>query len=161
VDPVSAQNATRRTQGFTLIEVMITLLILAFGLMTLAFVQLQAMRQGSQGRHTGDGMAIARSYLEQAARVPWAELEAARIAGGWQDPDWDGVPDRDVSVDRPGGLAAATEHSYTVEWSVSAISGTSCVRDVQVRVQWSEEAMSSGKTHVLGTRRFNAGDTSC
>ena len=145
----------RRAQGFSLIEVMITLLILAFGLMTLAFVQLQAMRQGSQGRHTGDGTAIARSYLEQAARVPWAELEAARTAGGWQDPDWDGVPDRFVSVDRPGGLAATNEHSYSIEWSVTAIAGTSCVRDVQVRVQWSEEASSTAKTHVLGTPNRN------
>ena len=57
---MSEQRRVRSSaQGFTLVEVMITLVILAFGLLTLALVQLQAMRQGSQGRHTGDGMAIA------------------------------------------------------------------------------------------------------
>jgi prepilin-type N-terminal cleavage/methylation domain-containing protein len=151
----------RDAQGFTLVEVMITLVILAFGLMTMALVQLQAMRQGSQGRHTGDGTAIARSYLEQAARVPWSVLETARTAGGWQDPNWAGAPPRTVTVTRPDGGGNATEQTYTLSWSVTAISGTSCLRDVQVRVQWTEPRSSATKEHVLGTRRFNAGASSC
>ena len=159
---MSEREAVRGGErGFTLLEVMVTLVILAFGLLTLALVQLQAMRQGSQGRHTGDGMAIARSYVEQVTRLPWATLEAARIAGGWQTPGWGGVPTATVSVERPGGLAAATEHSYTVEWMVTAISGTNCLRDVQVRVRWDEEGQSAQKEHTLGTRRFNAGASGC
>ena len=66
-------------------------MILAFGLLTLACMQLYAMRQGSQGRHTGDGSAIARSYLEQAARLPWAALDAAVAAAAWVAPGWDGA----------------------------------------------------------------------
>ncbi|HEX5065668.1 MAG TPA: prepilin-type N-terminal cleavage/methylation domain-containing protein [Myxococcota bacterium] len=159
---MSEQRSVRSgAQGFTLVEVMVTLVILSFGLLTLALVQLQAMRQGSQGRHTGDGMAIARSYLEQASRVPWSELEAAKTAGGWQDPGWDGIPSASVLVNRPGGESDTTEHSYTVQWSVDAVSGTSCLLDVQVSVQWDEDGRSTPKTHVLGTRRFNAGASGC
>lgn len=155
------RDVRRDAQGFTLVEVMITLVILAFGLLTLALVQLQAMKQGSQGRHTGDGMAIARSYLEQAARVPWSELEAARTAGGWQTPGWADIPASTMTVAQPGGGGTAVEHSYTIRWQVTAITGTSCVRNVQVRVQWNEEGQSSPKQHILGTRRFNAGASSC
>src|SRR4030095_15529847 len=113
------------------------------------------------GRHTADGMAIARSYLEQATRVPWSELEAAKTAGGWQDPDWDGIPDASVVLNRPGGLADATEHAYTVRWSVGAISGTTCMLDIQVSVQWAEDRSTVTQTHVRGTRRFNAGASGC
>jgi prepilin-type N-terminal cleavage/methylation domain-containing protein len=154
------ESVRRRAQGFTLLEVMVTLVILAFGLLTLAFVQLQAMRQGSQGRHTGDGLTIARAYLEQAARVPWGELWAVRNAS-WVSPGWDAPPDTIVTVNRPGGLPDATEHTYTVMWNVDVISGTDCLLDVQVRVQWDEEASSVQKEHVLGTRRFNEGDDDC
>ena len=66
----------RHERGFTLVEVMITLAILGFGLLALGAMQLVAIKQGSAGRHTSDGAAIARSHLEQAARLPWATLTA-------------------------------------------------------------------------------------
>jgi prepilin-type N-terminal cleavage/methylation domain-containing protein len=153
--------APRRTEGFTLIEVMVTLGILAFGLLTLAVMQLQALRQGSQGRHTGDGSAIARSHLEQASRLPWTVLDAAEAAGTWVAPAWAGAPDTTVDVDRPGG-GSATENSYTVHWRVTDVGGPPvCLRDVEVRVTWTDPGPSAQKTHVLGTRRYNQGDASC
>jgi prepilin-type N-terminal cleavage/methylation domain-containing protein len=151
----------RAAAGFTLLEVMLTLVILAFGMLTLAIMQLQALRQGSQGRHTGDGMAIARSYLEQASRVPWSELDAAEAAGTWVAPAWAGAPAAQVTVDRPG-LADSTEHSYTILWRVTDVGGPPvCLRDVEVSVTWTEEGSSTQKTHVLGTRRYNQGDANC
>jgi prepilin-type N-terminal cleavage/methylation domain-containing protein len=152
----------RSSGGFTLIEVMLTLVILAFGMLTLAVMQLYAMRQGSQGRHTGDGATIGRSYLEQAARLPWASLTA--VAGnGWQTPGWVGLPAAAVTVDRPGGLGAATEHAYTVQWRVTNVGVLApiCLRDVEVRVTWSEEETSASKELILGTRRYNQGDDEC
>jgi prepilin-type N-terminal cleavage/methylation domain-containing protein len=156
-------RAGGRSQGFTLLEVMLTLVILAFGMLTLAVMQLHALRQGSQGRHTGDGTAIARSFLEQTSRVPWADLTAAATATGWQVPGWAGAPASTVTVDRPGGAADATEHAYTIRWRVTDVGSTApiCLRDVEVRVQWTEQGSSTLKTHVLGTRRFNAGDPNC
>jgi prepilin-type N-terminal cleavage/methylation domain-containing protein len=152
----------RAQQGFTLVEVMLSLLILGFGILTLALMQLYALRQGSQGRHTGDGTAIARSFLEQASRVPWTVLDAAALAGNWAAPGWAGAPSAQVVVDRPAGAAAATEHSYTIEWKVTNVGAgpTICLRDVEVRVSWTEDG-SAPKTHVLGTRRFNQGSPDC
>jgi prepilin-type N-terminal cleavage/methylation domain-containing protein len=153
---------TRAARGFSLLEVMLALTILAFGMLTLAVMQLQALKQGSQGRHTGDGTAIARSYLEQATRVPWTVLNAAETAGGWQVPAWAGLPDATITVDRPNGLADATEQAYTIMWSVDDVGAApACLRDIQVRVQWTEEGSANPKTHVIGTRRFNEGDPNC
>jgi prepilin-type N-terminal cleavage/methylation domain-containing protein len=162
--PVSHRNrpGSRRQGGFTLVEVMITLGVLGFGLLTLAQMQLHAMRQGSQGRHTSDAASIARSYLEQATRVPWTELTAAEAAGTWVAPGWDGAPAAQVTVRRPGAAGATVERTYTVAWRVENIGAAPvCLRDVEVRVSWAEEQMSVPKSMVVGTRRFNQGGTSC
>ena len=154
----------RGSQGFTLIEVMLALVILAFGMLTLAVMQLQSLKQGSQGKHTGDGTAIARSYLEQTNRLAWSVLTTAQTAGGWQTPgnDWPGKPATAVTVDRPAGLPAATEHNYTISWRVTNIGAAPvCLRDVEVRVRWTEDGSSTTKEHIIGTRRYNTGDPSC
>ena len=150
----------RAARGFTLIEVMITLTILAFGLLALAAMQLVALKQGSAGRHTSDGATIARSYLEQAARLPWADLTAV-AGGGWVAPGWAGAPSANVDVDLPTG-GASTEHAYTVLWRVTNVGAAPvCLRDVEVQVTWDEDGFSTPKVYAVGTRRYNQGDASC
>jgi hypothetical protein len=147
---------------------MLSLVILAFGMLALAVMQLQAMSQGSQGRHTGDGTAIARSYLEQAMRLPWDPvLDTAEAAGTWVAPgvDWTGKPLTQMSVEKPTG-GASTEHSYTIQWRVTdvppaVVGDPVCLRDIEVMVTWTEEGSSVAKTHILGTRRFNQGASDC
>ena len=161
------RTRARASGGFTLLEAMIALAVLATGLMTLAVMQLQALSQGSAGRHTADAAAVARTYLEQMQRVPWTELDTAQAAGDWTDPSWAGAPASvDVALEIPGGGGASSvEHSYGVQWRVTnvVVSGTPnpCLRNVQVRVSWSEEDRSTPKTLDLATRRYNWGGPSC
>jgi prepilin-type N-terminal cleavage/methylation domain-containing protein len=152
-------DAPRAAQGFTLVEVMITLVILGFGILTLALMQLYSIRQGSQGRHTGDSSAIARSYLEQTSRLPWSTLTGA-VGTAWVNPGWASLPGTATLVNSPSG--GATEHSYTIQWRVTNLDGPPvCLRDVEVRVRWSEENRSSQKEQIIGTRRYNEGDSNC
>lgn len=157
-----ADANSRRTAaaGFSLIEVMVAMAILGFGLLTLAAMQLNALTQGSAGRHTGDASAAARSYLEQVHRLPWATLTAARDNGPWTNVFWPNTTDTvNVSVDVPGGGAAATEHTYTLAWNVTDINA--CLRNVEIRVSWNEEGRSAPKTLTLATRRYNWGSSGC
>lgn len=156
-------NRRRRSGGFTLIEVFIALGVLAFGLLTLAIMQLQAISQGSKGRHTNDAASYARSYLEQVHRVPWTVLDAAQVIGTWTNPNWVGAAaTANTNVDVVGGGGSATEHSYGVQWRVTDIGAAPvCLRDVEVRVTWQEEDMSNAKSMVLATRRYNWGDPNC
>jgi prepilin-type N-terminal cleavage/methylation domain-containing protein len=155
-----SRHTRRAARGFTLVEVMITLVILAFGLLALGAMQLVALKQGSAGRHTGDGASIARSHLEQAVRLPWATLTAA-AGGGWIAPGWAGAPSANVNVNLPSG-GASTEHAYTVLWRVTNIGvAPICLRDIEVRVTWQEEGFPAPKAHEVGTRRYNQGDASC
>lgn len=157
-----AASARDLRRGFTLLEVMVTLGVISFGLVTLAYMQLYAMRQGSQGRHTHDAGAIARSFLEQAVRLPWADLDAAAVAADWVAPGWAGAPAASVTVDMPDGGGAATERTYNVTWRVTDVGAAPvCLRDVEVRVAWNEEESTAPKATVIGTRRYNRGDAGC
>ena len=164
--PHRTARANRCAGGFTLIEAMIAMTVLAFGLLTLAAMQLHAFRQGSAGRHTQDAATTAGAYLEQVHRIPWTELDTAQGIGTWTDPSWAGAAatvNRTVNV--PDGGSTTTEHSYDVQWAVSDVivggNPDPCLRDVSVRVSWTERDRPTPKTLELKTRRFNWGDASC
>ena len=145
---------------------MIAMGILAFGLFTLAVMQLEAISQGAAGRHSQDAAAIARTQLEQIQRVPWSEVTDAQAVGTWTPTDWPGASGSvDAEVDDAGGARAVT-NTYTVDWLVSNVldgggNPRPCIRDVEVRVTWPEEGMSSNKALSLVTRRYNWGGASC
>lgn len=152
-----------RQSGFTLLEVMIALVVMGFGLLTLATMQIHALKQGSQGRHTGDASAVARSYLEQAQRVTWADLDAAVAAAGETNVFWANQGNQILTgVDRPDGGAQAVEETYNVTWIVSDIAGSAgCLRDIEVFVRWQEIDMPVPKMMRLATRRYNWGAPGC
>lgn len=152
-------HISRHAGGYSLIEVMIALVVLAFGLLTLATMQIHALKQGSAGRHTGDASAVARSYLEQMARVDWAVLTTALNAGPNTNLFWADVTDRvDNMVLAPDGSNAA-EQSYDVRWTVTDV--TSCLRDIEITVLWNEENVPGQKTMRVATRRYNWGAAGC
>lgn len=157
------RHAPERRAGFTLIEVTVALGVLAFGLLTLAVMQLQALNQGSRGRHTSFAAAVGRSALEQVHRVPWTVLDTTQALGGFQPPNWSNAqPTVSALVDMPDAGGQVTEHSYSVDWRVTDIGAAPvCLRDVEVRVRWSEEGAAAQKTLTLATRRYNWGNAGC
>jgi len=88
--------------GFSLLEVVIAIGILSFGMLGLALMQLYSLSQSSMGRHTGDAASIGRSYVEQMHRLPWATLTAVSGAG-WQVPVWAAAQATTVRVNGPQG----------------------------------------------------------
>lgn len=158
---IETARTTRSQGGFTLLEVIVAIGILGFGLLTLAVMQLEALSQGAAGKHSSDAASVGRSYLEQVHRVPWTDLDNAQGLG-FTAPNWAGAPAAvTVTVAMPGGAGDSIEHSYDVLWRVSDIAGTTCLRDVEVQVSWSEEDVSTAKTLQLASRRYNYGDPSC
>ncbi|MCG8589603.1 MAG: prepilin-type N-terminal cleavage/methylation domain-containing protein, partial [Proteobacteria bacterium] len=70
-----------RRHGFSLIEVMAALGILAFGLLTLAIMQIYALRDGAKGRHFATAAMIARTQIEEVQRAPFSTVAATGWAG--------------------------------------------------------------------------------
>ncbi len=157
-------RATRAEQGragFTLLEVMIAMAILSFGILSMTLMQLTALRQGTAGRHTTDAAAVGRTYLEQVHRLPWTTLTAIQNTG-WATPAWAGVRSSvDTAVNTPQG-ATQIENTYTVEWQVQTIVTATCMLDVEMKVSWTEQGeIGQTKSFSLATRRYNWGGASC
>ncbi len=139
-----------RSEGFTLLEIVITLGILAIGLLGLAVMQLEAMRGGYTGRHTTEGDAIARTQVEQAERQPWATLSPT---GGWVAPPW--LPAGTVTHQVKDSATTFDEMVYTVRWRTTDLLAGS-TRAVDVQVTWNEPRRPN-RTIVISTVRPNLG----
>jgi len=56
--------------GFTLLEVMIAMSILAVGLMSIAVAQLTAIKMSSRSKHLQDAMLLAREQMDTMEAIP-------------------------------------------------------------------------------------------
>jgi type IV pilus assembly protein PilV len=133
----------RTTGGFTLIEVMITIGILTFGLVALAAMQIQALHGSDRGRHATHAAAIAENKMEQLQQDPWASIG---VTGGFvADP----VEQNAVKLDG----ATINEITYNVSHQITDIQAT-FTRAIDVQVSWTEE---SGETRsvTLSSIRYN------
>jgi len=140
--PASRRDAPR---GFTLLEVVIALGILAFGLLGLAALQIQALGQGREGRHVSRAAAIAQDRMEDFQRL---DFDGAVMAptGGWQLV-------RTVNEDVNAGAGVQTEMTYQVEERIEDLVVGS-TKSVDVRVTW-DEPNRPGRQIVVSSVRFD------
>src|SRR5690606_13508883 len=75
----------RAAAGFTLIEVMIALGMLAAGLLTVAVAQLYAMQGGTSGRHASEAATVAHSWIENLQRRSFDDPELEETGGLWTE----------------------------------------------------------------------------
>lgn len=139
-----------RREGFSLIEIMIAMSVLGFGLLGMLLMQAQAMDSSSQGREGSAALASARNVFEQMPRVPFSALPADDT---WKTPAW---------IQNPGLLPAdpplangvfpervtdgsGTDHFqqlYRVWYRVNpdpSPAPDARVREVEVEVIWAED----------------------
>ncbi len=132
-----------RADGFTLLEVMIALAILGFGLLTMALLQLTAMNGGRAGRHATQAAVVARDQMETFQRVAWADASLVATAG-WTAP---------VTVNNVPDGGPGTEQSYAVTWRITNVD-PSWIKNVDVRVTWNEPSFP-GRTLTISSTRYN------
>jgi prepilin-type N-terminal cleavage/methylation domain-containing protein len=132
--------------GFTLLEVMVALGILAVGLLAVAAAELYAMRGGTSGRHTSDAAAIAHSQIDSFERYSWTDA-SMNATGGWTPAGGQVVQDQ-VQADP----AAVVEMSYRVQWRITDLSAS--LKAIDVRVTW-DEPNRPNRTVTISTVRHD------
>lgn len=97
-------NKINNSNGFTLIEVMITTFILAVGILGMSLMQMRALNASSSAFSRSSASTIAESFLEELKRLPF------------DDSNLDGVANADLNAGAAvGGGApnpAAAAHQY-------------------------------------------------
>ena len=137
--------ATRTRGGFTLIEVMLALTIMAIGVLSLGALQLMTMEYGNRGKHASQASAIAQSRVEQLQRVTWTDLSIQPTAG------WSGPVQVNAQVQDGAGTVVAQSFDVFVRISNASAGLT---RNLDVRVDW-DEPTRPGRSFALSTLRFN------
>ena len=141
--PSPERRRDRRRRGVTLIELMVALVVLAFGLLTVAAAQIHALRGSNAGRHQTAAAAIAQSQMEQLQRISWND--PALAPGGWTAP----VAVNQV-VEAPVNMI---EQTYNLQWRVTnLVAGQR--RSIDVRVTWNDPNRPN-RAYSLSSVRYN------
>ncbi|PYQ04470.1 MAG: hypothetical protein DMF82_10555 [Acidobacteria bacterium] len=77
--PAGAQPASRSQAGFTLVEALVAIVILVFGLIAITNLMLVAASSNSVANQATAAATIAAQRLEQLKAIPWGD---ARLAAG-------------------------------------------------------------------------------
>lgn len=143
-----SRTARRARSGFTMIEMMLAMVILAGGLLAMLSVQVQALKQGRYGRHTSEAMQIARDQMERLMRLPWDDA-------GVQPTNWTAPAPIDLTVQNEGG--AVTQQSFNVSWRIQAAAFEPNARTLDIDVTWTENDANAGfeRRYVLSSIKNN------
>jgi len=117
-----AMKLSMRSKGFSLIEVVIALFILAICLLALAGLMVTTTRNSSFGGHMTEAATVAQDKLEQLRAAPWVSV----LAGA------------DTQV-------GATGISYARSWTVTA-NPNGDQRWVTVTISWTDPTAKSNHT---------------
>jgi len=138
-----AARVSRATGGFTILEVMIVIVILTFGLLSLAAMQIHAMQGSDRGRHATNAAAIAENKMELIQQDAWASIPGT---GGFvADP----VEQNNIQLNGSNSI----ERAYNVSYQITDLQAT-FTRSVDVQVSWTEK---NGETRsiTLSSVRYN------
>jgi prepilin-type N-terminal cleavage/methylation domain-containing protein len=137
------QTANRR--GFTILEVMIVIGVLAFGLLSLSSMQLHAMRGGNAGRHATRAAALAESEMEFLQFASWTSGEIDPTTG------WTTPTQRQTDVQVDGGTGV--EQIYFMSKRITNLAPT-FTRAIDVEMSWTEPG-GKVRSVILSSIRFN------
>ena len=134
MDQLSRRSARprRRTagrEGFTLLEVVIAMGVLAVGLLGVAAAQIHAMHGGRSGRHETDAAQFAHTRIEQFQRMNFTELVAT---AGFVP-----VPAQQLQTTVQSNPVNQVEENYTIQWRITDVT-PNALKSIDVRVNWNE-----------------------
>lgn len=136
-----SQRNEQGSRGFTLIETTVSLMILGFGLIAVAAMQIQAMDYAGRGRHQTQAAIFAQRQIEVLQRIPWASIAPT----AWTTP----VSRNHIVNDG----ANRTEHTYALSWRITNLT-PDLTRSIDVRVNW-DEAGRPGREYAISSVRYN------
>ncbi|MBJ19941.1 MAG: hypothetical protein CL933_11040 [Deltaproteobacteria bacterium] len=121
----SNSRAGRRLRGMSLVEIMVAMVVLSFGLLGVAALQVRAITEGSSGQHLSSAGSIARNRVEELNRVAWDATELNNSGGAWS------------AATNIAALDQTYARSERVAWDAATVPLVT-LKTVEVRVTWDD-----------------------
>jgi type IV pilus assembly protein PilV len=140
----SASKGARRTTGMTLVEIMVSLVVLAFGLLGVAALQVRAITESSGGQHLSTASALARNRVEELSRIDWDAVVLNDSGGNW-------------SADTVLPMADETFNRAERITDNEATAADTTVKAIEVRITWTDTKRQN-RSVVLSSARLREVD---
>jgi type IV pilus assembly protein PilV len=152
---VGLKMSSHKNEGFTILEVLIAITILAFGLLAIATMQTSSIKGNSLAIGITEGITLAQDKAEELTRLAYDDgLLADRTDDGGdttnQDANQNGIDEDNegtviddilnFGLDQTGGAADWTENvgRYDIYWNVALNQPINNVKTIRVIVLWSD-----------------------
>ena len=133
-----------RRRGFSLVEVMVALGILAVGILAATAGQVAAIKLSNASRANGLALSLAEQQMEEFQSTTIADL-LAEIAA----PDYPNDPDNPITLDPGGGTVMPFQRSWLIEPD-TPVAG---VARITVNVLWQD---ATGNTRTARVQSLKA-----
>ncbi len=132
--------ANRSQAGFTILEVLVAVSILAVGLLAVASMQGSAMNANNTAGAITGAVALATDRVEKLAALPLDSVQLQDLdgdgLGGLSDTGFDNNPATTPDADSAELNIASGLHSYDIYWNVAENEPKQGNRKIQVIVTW-------------------------
>jgi len=145
---------SRQSKGFTLIEVMIALVVLAVGLLALGAMQIVSIRANAFSSEMTYATMLAQSRLEELKNVPFTDTKLQPTAAPF------GSPSHPLAAEEGDPWYEAQDsqgYKYTIAHWVEDNTPATDMRTITLRINWMGAPAGSATedTEVLFTTRFS------
>jgi prepilin-type N-terminal cleavage/methylation domain-containing protein len=132
----------KKQEGFTLIEILIAIAILAFGLLAVATMQVRAIKTNAIASGISQGLTLGQAKVEELMNLSYSDLSDTDFDGTGQDLDDDGVDDDDDNFgldDTAGADGSEAKGRYTIYWNIAVDEPVISSKTIRVIVTWTEK----------------------
>ena len=138
---------TKRQEGFTLVEILIAIAILAFGLLAVATMQVRAIKTNAIASGISQGLTLGQAKVEELMNLAYSHsvLSDADGDGTGQDADDDGFDDDGGNFgldDTTGADGSDANGRYSIYWNIAIDEPVTSSKTIRVIVTWTEKGIN-------------------
>lgn len=145
-----------KQQGFSLIEVIVAMAILTFGLLAVGLMQIGAMKGNTNSIGRSSGVAVAQSVMDDLRSLPLDHALLDDVNVGFLDrgaASGGADPNATQADHNPGTITAASGQVFTVFWNVADDTPLVSAKTIRVFVYWNDSHFGLNRaimTSVVG-----------
>jgi prepilin-type N-terminal cleavage/methylation domain-containing protein len=136
-----------KQEGYTLVEILIAIAILAFGLLAVATMQVRAIKTNATASGISQGLTLGQAKVEELMNLAYSHTALSDTDGDGtnQDADDDGVDDDgdNFGLSHTAGEADSNtpenNDGYTIHWNIAVGEPVTSSKTIRVIVTWTEK----------------------